>query len=201
MNKNLETSPVSNVGKLPIRCFSSVVVFSRSVVADSLQPHGRQHARLPCPSPSLRLCSNSCPLSQWYHPIISSFVLLLLSSIFPSIRVFSSESVLHLKWPKYWNFSTCPSSEYLPFCEYLLKFTDLEFAAIQDRLMQGKIVTQSCLTSALWNVAHQAPQSMEFSRQEYWSVLPFPSPGDLPSPGMEPVSLTSPALAARFFNH
>ena len=42
-------------------------------------------------------------------------------------------------------------------------------------------------------VAHQAPLSMEFSRQEYWSVLPFPSPGDLPDPGMEPTSLASPA--------
>ena len=41
-----------------------------------------------------------------------------------------------------------------------------------------------------WTVAHQAPPSMEFSRQEYWSGLPFPSPGDLPDPGIEPGSLT-----------
>ena len=44
-----------------------------------------------------------------------------------------------------------------------------------------------------WNVAYQAPQSMEFSRQEYWSGLPFPSPGDLPDPGIKP---GSPALQA-----
>ena len=50
-----------------------------------------------------------------------------------------------------------------------------------------------------WTVAHQAPLSMEFSRQEYWSGLPFLSPGDLPSPGIEPPSLASPALASRFF--
>ena len=50
-----------------------------------------------------------------------------------------------------------------------------------------------------WTVAHQASLSMEFSRQEYWSVLPFPSLGDIPSPGMEPVSLASPAMAGRFF--
>ena len=51
----------------------------------------------------------------------------------------------------------------------------------------------------LRTVAHQAPLSMGFSRQEYWSGLPCPSPGDLPDPGIEPVSLTSPALAGGFF--
>ena len=66
----------------------SVSQFSRSVVSDSLRPHGLQHARLPCPSPTLRACSNLCPLSRWCHPTISSSVLLLLPSIFPSIRVF-----------------------------------------------------------------------------------------------------------------
>ena len=48
----------------------------------------------------------------------------------------------------------------------------------------------------LWTVAHQFPLSMEFSRQEYWSGLPFPSPGDLPDPGIKPMS---PALAGGFF--
>ena len=51
----------------------------------------------------------------------------------------------------------------------------------------------------LWTVAHQAPLPMEFSRQEYWSGLPIPPPGDLPNPGIEPVSLMSPALADRLF--
>ena len=50
-----------------------------------------------------------------------------------------------------------------------------------------------------WTVAHQAPLSMEFSRQEYWSGLHCPPPGDLPDLGIEPTSLTSPALAGRFF--
>ena len=50
-----------------------------------------------------------------------------------------------------------------------------------------------------WTVAHQAPLSMGFSRQEYWSGLLGPPPGDLPDPGIEPVSLMSPALAAGFF--
>ena len=52
-------------------------------------------------------------------------------------------------------------------------------------------VVQSCPTLVTpWTVAHQAPPSMGFSRQEYWSGLPFPSPGDLPNPGIEPRSLT-----------
>ena len=50
-----------------------------------------------------------------------------------------------------------------------------------------------------WTVAHQAPLSIEFSRQEYWSGLPFPILGDLPDPGIEAVSLESPALAGGFF--
>ena len=53
----------------------------------------------------------------------------------------------------------------------------------------GDLVTKSCPTLATpWTVARQAPLSMGFSRQEYWSGLPFPSPGDLPNPGIEPVS-------------
>ena len=55
------------------------------------------------------------------------------------------------------------------------------------------------LFAALRTVAHQAPLSMGFSRQEYWSGLPFPSSGDLHDPGIKPKSLTSPALAGRFF--
>ena len=50
------------------------VQFSHSVMSNSLQPHGLQHTRLPCPSPTPRVYLNSCPLSQWCHPIISSSV-------------------------------------------------------------------------------------------------------------------------------
>ena len=55
------------------------------------------------------------------------------------------------------------------------------------------------LFSALWTVACQAPLSMEFSRQEYWSGLPYPTPGNLPDPGIEPRSLVSPALTGGLF--
>ena len=57
----------------------------------------------------------------------------------------------------------------------------------------------SQLSVTPWTVAHQAPLPLEFSRQENWSGLPFPPPGDLPDPGIEPKSLVSPALAGRFF--
>ena len=90
---------------------------SETVIAmsDSLQPHILQQARLPCPSFSSRVCSNSCPLSQWFYltnHLILCFPLLLLPSIFASIRVFCSESTFHIRWPKYWSFSVSPSNEY-----------------------------------------------------------------------------------------
>ena len=56
---------------------------------------------------------------------------------------------------------------------------------------------QLCVT--LWSAACQGPLSTGFFRQEYWSGLPCPPPGDLPNPGIQPMSLTSPALAGRFF--
>ena len=55
------------------------------------------------------------------------------------------------------------------------------------------------LFATLWTVAHQAPLSTGFSRQEYWSGLPFPSPGDLPDPGIEPTSFMPLTLAGGFF--
>ena len=61
--------------KVPYTCIHlSLVQFSCSVVSDSLPPHGLQHARLPCPSPTSGACSNSCPSSRWCHPTISSSV-------------------------------------------------------------------------------------------------------------------------------
>ena len=80
--------------------FSSVQ-FSRSVVSDSLRPHESQHARPPCSSPTPGVYPESRPLSQWCHPAISSSPLLLLPLIPPSIRVFSNESTLRMRWPKY----------------------------------------------------------------------------------------------------
>ena len=91
------------------------VQFSCSVMSDSLRPHGQQYARPPCPLPAPRVYSNSCLLSQWCHPAIASSVVPFSSpSVFLSIRVFSRESALHIRWPKYWSFSfnIRPSIEY-----------------------------------------------------------------------------------------
>ena len=78
----------------------------------TLWPHRLQDAKLPYPSPSPRVCSNSCSLSQWYHPTILSFVTLF--SVSPSIRVISNMLALHIRWPKYrsFSFSISPSKEY-----------------------------------------------------------------------------------------
>ena len=64
---------------------------------------------------------------------------------------------------------------------------------------RGLFSVQSCLFETPWTVARQAPLSWQFSRQEYWSGLPFPTPGDLPDPGIEPMSPVSSALAGGFF--
>ena len=62
-----------------------------------------------------------------------------------------------------------------------------------------RVLSHVRLLATQWGVACQAPLSMEFSRQEYWSGLPFPTPRDLPNPGIEPASPSSPALAEGFF--
>ena len=86
---------------------ASSVQRSHSVMSNSLWTHGLEHTRLPCPSPTPRDYSKSCPLSWWCHPThpILCRPLLLPPSIFPNIAVFSNESILHIRWPKYWSFS------------------------------------------------------------------------------------------------
>ena len=114
----------------------SSVQFSHSVMSDSLRPHGLQDTRLPSPSPSPGACSNSCPSNQWCHPTISNSCrpLLLLPSVFISIRVFSSESALCIRWPQYWNFSfgISPSNEYSGLISFRIDCFDL--LAVQGTL-------------------------------------------------------------------
>ena len=95
-------------------------------MSDSLQPHGLQHSRLPCPTPSPRVCSDSCPLMPC-NLLIFCFPLLLSPSIFPSIRVFSSQSTLHIRWPKDWSFSFSinASDEYSGLISFRTKWFDL----------------------------------------------------------------------------
>ena len=108
-----------------IRC--SALLFCCSVVSNSLWPHGRQHARLHCPSQPPGVCSGLRPLSRWCHPTVSScHPLLLLPSIFPSIRVFSDQSALRIRWPMYWSISLrfSPSSEYLGLISFRMDWLD-----------------------------------------------------------------------------
>ena len=81
-----------------------------------------------CPSPTPRACSNLCPSHQWCHPTISSSAgPLLPPSIFPSIRIFSNESVLHIRWPKYWSFSfnISPPNEHPGLISFRMGWLDL----------------------------------------------------------------------------
>ena len=75
----------------------------------------------------------------------------------------------------------------------------LEILANNIMKVKVKSLSRVRLFATPWTVAHQAPLSMGFSRQEYWSGLPCPPPGDLPYPGIEPMSPASPALVGRFF--
>ena len=181
-----------------------------------------------------------------------------------SIRVFSNESTLRMRWPKYWSFSFSinPSKEIPGLISFRMDWLDLltvqgtlksllqhhsrkasilwrstfftvqlsrpymttgKTIALTRRTFVGKVMSLLLnmlsrlvitflprskhllsrfshvqLFETLWTVAHQAHLSMGFSRQEYWSELPFPPPGDLPEPWIKPPSLKSPALAGRF---
>ena len=103
------------------------VQFSCSVVSDSLRPHGLQYTRLPCPSLNPRVCSNLMSLESVMpsNHLILCCPLLLLPSIFPSIRVFSKESVLCIRWQKYWSFSISPSNEYSRLISFRIDWFDL----------------------------------------------------------------------------
>ena len=112
------------------------VQFSRSVVSDSLRPHESQHARPPCPSPTPGVHSDSRPLSQVIPSshLVICHPLLLLPPIPPSIRVFSNESTLRIRWPKYWSvsFTISPSNEHPGLISFRMDWLDL--LAVQGTL-------------------------------------------------------------------
>ena len=129
-------------------CNSSVQV-SHSVVSDSLRPHGLQHARPPCPSPTqslLKLMSTESVMPSDY--LILCCPILLLSSIFPSIRVFPKGSVFRIRWPKYCSFSLSisPSNEYSGLISFRIGWFDL--LAIQGTLKS--LQHHSSKASILW---------------------------------------------------
>ena len=122
------------------------LVFSHSVLPDSLRPYGLQHVRLPCLSPSPGDCANACVLSRWCHPTISS-------SVIP--------------------FSSCLQS--------------FPASVLCCAVLSHSVVTDSLRPHGLQHARLLCPRG--FSRQEHWSGLPCPPPGDLPNSGIKPRSL------------
>ena len=142
--------------------------------------------------------------------------LVLLPPIPRSIRVFSNESTLRMGWTKYWSysFSIIPSNEHPGLISFRMDWVDLLSvqgtleSLLQHHSSKASILRHSAfflvqlshpyittgkttlLFATPWTVAYQAPLSMGFSRQECWSGLQFPSPGDLPNPEIEPRSPT-----------
>ena len=164
-------------------------------MSDSLQPHGLQHARLPCPSLSPGICSTACLLCIFWwnvneqrvngpivvvhslsrirlfvtpwtaahkasqcttnprsllklmsirsamlsNHLILSCPLLLPPSIFPSIRVFSNESVLRIRWPKYWSFSISPSNEYSGLISFKIDLISLQSKGLKSLLQHHSL--------------------------------------------------------------
>ena len=111
------------------------IQFSRLVVSDYLQPHESQHTRPPCQSSTPEVHSNSCPSSWCCHPAISSSVVPC-SSCLQSLpeSVFSKESTLHMRWPKYWSFSFSinPSNEHTGLISF--RMDQLDLLAVQGTL-------------------------------------------------------------------
>ena len=120
------------------------VQFSHSVMSDSLRPHRLQYAMLPCLSPTSGAYSKlmSIELVMLSNHLTLCRPLLLLPSIFPSIRVFPDESVLRIRWPKYWSFSfsNSPSSEYSGLISFRMDWLDL--LAIQGTLKESSPTPQ-----------------------------------------------------------
>ena len=134
------------------------VQFSLSVMSNSLRPQGVQHTRLPCPSPTPRACSNSCPLSWWCHPTISSSLVPFSSCLhsFSASGCFP-QSVLRIRWPKYWNFSfsISPPNEYSGLISFRIDWFDL--LAVQRLVFSNTTVQNHQLFGtqlSLWSNSH-----------------------------------------------
>ena len=167
-------SPVAIIKEhhFPFFHFQVSVQFGCSVVVDSLQPHGLQHARLPCPSPTPRAYSNSCPLRWWCHPTISSSVICFSSCLqsFPTSGSFPMRSILQIRWPKYWSFSfsISPSNEYSGLISFRIDWLDL--LAVQGTL-ESLLQHHRSKASILWCSAFFIVQLT--SIHNYWKNHSF----------------------------
>ena len=134
------------------------VQFGCSVMSDSLRPHGLQHTRpLSITNSQSLLKLTSIESVMPSNHLILSRPLLQLPSIFPSIRVFSSDSVLHIRWPKYWSFSfnISPSSEYSGLISFRIDWLDL--LVVQETL-KSLLQHHSSKASILWCSALAPPK-------------------------------------------
>ena len=131
-------------------------------MSSSLWPRGLQHTRLPCPSLSAGLCSNSCPLSRWCHPTISSSVAPFSSypQSFPASGSFQWVT-LHIRWPKYWSFSfsISPSNAYSGLISFRMDWFDL-------------LAVQGTLKSLLWH--HNSKESIPWCSAFFMVLLSHP---------------------------
>ena len=126
-----------------------LVFFSCQVMSNFSWHHGLQHARLPCLSPTPGVCPCSCPLMPSNHLVICCP--LLLPSIFPSIRVFSNELAVCIRWPKYWSFSfsISPSNEY----SGLIPLGMTGLISLQSKGLSSLLQHHNSEASILWHSA------------------------------------------------
>ena len=141
-------------------CYLYLLLFSCSVMSNALQPHGLQHARLPCSSLSPEVCSNSCSLI---------FILI-------NCKIICWWAFVKRRTDEGSGKTNCISVCVCAVCS----------------------VTADSVTPRTDYSLPGSSRLLEFARQEFWSGLSFPTPGDLPNPGIEPLSLASPALAGEF---
>ena len=159
---------------------ASLVQFSHSVMSDSLQPRGLWHARLFCPSPTPRACSNS--LIEWCHTTISSSVVpfsYCLQSFPASGALHAATAKSHQSWPTLCDpiDGRSPGSPVPGILQArTLEWVAISFSNAWKWRVKGKLLSCVQLSANLWTLAYQAPPSMGFSRQEYWSGVPLPSP-------------------------
>ena len=166
-------------------------------MSDSLWPHESQHARPPCPSPTCLLFYDLEQLEKIRESKGSG------REWAVKQRVLATNPTLLL--PHRWGFnSSAPQFPLLSSeCEILTSTISLRISLTSEPV---KLLSHVRLFAIPWTVAYQSPPPMEFSRQEYWSGLPFPTPGDLPDPEMEPRSPTlqadalSPELPGKQFS-
>ena len=123
----------------------------------SLQTHGLQHSRLPCPSPTSGACSNFIKLVMPSNHLTLCHHLLLLPSTFPSIRVFSNESVRCIRWPKSWSFSfsISPFNEYSGLISFRIDWFDL---LVVQGTLKSLLQQHSSKASILWGSAFSMVQ-------------------------------------------